>query len=138
LQATPATEAARSSGNLRRYPIGTTVELQAAGARYLAFALSRTDVSTLKASATLPDLWQALAGLWAKAREVSGGDTVYVPLAGAGLSGVGLPPQHLLALAVMSAVVATKQSRVAGSIVLVLPPSIVDQVDLPSAMSLTE
>lgn len=128
----------RESGNPRRYPIGTTVEVEAADARYLAFALSRTNETSLKAEATLLDLWQALAGLWAKAREAASGDEVYVPLAGAGLSGVGLPPQHLLSIAVMSAVVATKESRIAGSIVIVLSPNIMDQVDLPAAMSLTE
>ena len=83
---------ARASGRRTRYAIGTVARVDLNDQRYLLVALSRTDLSTLKASATVHDLWACLAGVWKGIREYSNGQPVRIPLIGSGLSGTGLPP----------------------------------------------
>lgn len=126
----------RPSGRTRRYPVGTAARLETGNAKYVAFVSAHTDTRTLKAFANVGDLWAGLEGLWEKAREVSGGDPLYVPLVGSGLSGVGLPAQHLLAILVMSIVEANKQWQICREIVIVLSEAIFDQVDIRGAISL--
>lgn len=136
LQGKPSGQVDRTSGKVHCYAIGTSVEVTASDGRYLLFALAHTDTATLKAFADISDLWQALGGLWKSARTASNGDPIVVPLAGGGISGVGLPPQHLLSFLVMSAVEATKRERIADRIVIVLPPALFEQVRLRPAMAL--
>ena len=54
---------ARSSGRRDRYAIGTVARVDLNDQRYLLAALSRTDLLSLKASATIDDLWTCLAGV---------------------------------------------------------------------------
>ena len=79
----------RSSGRRDRYAIGTVARVDLNDQRYLLAALSRTDLLSLKASATIHDLWTCLAGVWKGIRKYSNGQPVRIPLIGSGLSGLG-------------------------------------------------
>ena len=85
-----------TSGNPKRYKIGTTASIDIGPKRYLLFAFAKTDINTLKAYATVHELWDALAGLWGSVTVRSNGEPVYIPLVGSGLSGVGLPARNIL------------------------------------------
>ena len=126
------TKVQRQSGQCTKYPIGTVACITISGRRYLIAALTRIDLNSLKASATLDDLTRCLAGIWEGARNNSHGNTIKLPLIGSGLSGVGLPPKCLIDLIVVSFVYATKQQKVADKAVLVLPPRLKWAVDLNS------
>ena len=83
----------RPSGRSDRYAIGTVARVDLLNHRYLLAVLSRTDLSSLKAHASVHDLWTCLGGVWKGIREFSSGKPVNIPLIGSGLSGVGLPAQ---------------------------------------------
>ncbi len=130
LATVPHEHVARPTGHLRRYPLGTGFVLPANEDKYLVFAAAHTDTQTLKAHATVPDVWQALQGLWRVARIHCGGQKVCVPLVGGGLAGVGLPAQHLLHLIVMSAIEETKLRQICPEIEIVLHESVFSDIDL--------
>lgn len=120
----------RVGGKSRRYPIGTTASIKTNSHKFLLFALSTTDLATSKASATVPDLVQALEGLCATARVVLGGEKLIVPLVGSGLSGVGLPANQLLLLILLVLVNKTKKHQFALDIEVVIHTERFDEVDL--------
>lgn len=120
----------RDHGRTRRYEVGTTIRLDTGHGAFLLTALSRTDPTTHKAHATLRDLWTALEGLWARARETANGEPLVVPLFGGGLSGVGLPPQHLLQVLVISLIASVKKQEITPEITLVLHDDLFDSLDL--------
>lgn len=120
----------RQDGNMRRYPIGTTTVVRGREGSFLCVALAHTDTSTDKAYASLADLLLALQGVWQRARVEANGDKIVLPLLGAGLSGVGLPPQQLLACTLISLAAETKRTTVASQIVVILAPHLIDAVDL--------
>lgn len=122
----------RSSGRRDRYKIGTVARVDVNDRRYLLVALSHTDPSSLKASASVHDLWTCLAGAWKGVREFSNGQPVSVPLIGSGLSGVGLPPKLLVEILITSFLYHTKQTKVADAVTLVLPSRFAGQIDLKS------
>ena len=122
----------RSSGRCNRYGIGTVARVDVASRRYLLAALSHTDLLSLKASASLHDLWMCLAGVWNGVREHSSGRSVSVPLIGSGLSGVGLHPRLLLDFLVTSFFYHNKEETVAKRVTLVLPNHLARDLDLKS------
>ena len=67
---------ARSSGRCNRYAIGTVARVDVNDQRFLLVALSHTDPSTLKASASVHDLWTCLAGVWKGIHQYSNGRPV--------------------------------------------------------------
>lgn len=127
---TPGEDIQRDSGKSRRYPIGTTASIKTSSHRFLLFVLSITDLSTFKASATVPNLVQALEGLAAKARVVLGGEKLVVPLVGSGLSGIGLPANQLLQLILLVLVNETKKRQIALDIEVVIHADRFDEIDL--------
>lgn len=127
---TPGQDIQRVGGKTRRYPIGTTASIKTNSHRFLLFALCTTDLATFKASATVPDLVQALEGLCARARVVLGGERLIVPLVGSGLSGIGLPANQLLQLILLVLVNETKKNQVALDIEVVIHTDRFDEVDL--------
>jgi len=120
----------RPMGKNQRYPIGSAALLTIDQDRYIAFALSHTDISTCKANADVHMLWQALRGLWEKTRIETGGQPLNVPLIGSGLAGLGLPTRDLLNLIILSIVVETKQKQITRRIRIVLWKDRYDDVDL--------
>lgn len=108
------------SGNNKAYPIGATAAIKIKDRRIFLFALSRTHIDTLKAEASIHELWDALAGLWNSVRVSIKGEEVAVPLVGAGLSGIGLPPEQLINLIITSIIFYTKKTKITKTITIVL------------------
>jgi hypothetical protein len=130
LKDSPCEHVSDKQGKTIKYPIGTTVEVPVNNDRYLCFALCRTDVKTLKVYSDVPTLWEALNGLWQKARTTHGGGALVLPLVGSGLSGIGLPPRQLLDLIILSAIAETKKREIASQIKIVLLMDLFNEVDL--------
>lgn len=130
LESIEAEEVQRTSGRARKYPIGTVACLDVNDKRYLLAALAQTDISTLKASATVHELWDCLAGAWRGVRNYSNGNCVKIPLFGSGQSGVGLPPRHLVQIIVISFLYYTKIQKIADKVTLVLHPRLRGEIDL--------
>lgn len=122
----------RTSGRRKQYQIGTVARLAVDDKTYLLAALSRTDLTTLKASATVDELWSCLSGIWEAVRAYSGGKIARMPLVGSGLSGVGLPPRNLIEIVLTSFLFHSKKQKVADKVALVLPLSLWGRVDLLS------
>lgn len=130
LKAIPAEIIDRARGKTHKYPIGTSAVIAINNDRYLCFALCKTEISTCKAYSDVPTLWQALDGLWHKARVVLGLNTLVVPLVGSGLAGIGLPTRELLYLIILSIITETKKKELATSIRIVLSSKYFDTIDL--------
>ena len=122
--------ARRTSGRENKYPIGTVARVDINDRRYLLAALSRTNIESLKASATVHELWDCLAGIWQEVRNTSSGNCVRIPLLGSGLSGVGLPSKTLIELIVTSFLYYTKRQKIADKVTLVLPRKLKGEIDL--------
>lgn len=112
------------------YPIGTTAAVHLEGRKGFLFALSRTDAVTHKAHCDVGTMWAALGGLWQCVRYHSNGHAVRLPLVGAGQSGVGVEPRHLLRLILLSILVATREREVSKRINIVLHPDLFEKIDL--------
>ena len=130
ISSNPLGEVNRNTGRNFKYPIGTYSHLDVSVGRFLLVALSKTDVDTLKASATIRDLWECFEGTWDGSRIHSNGEPVYVPLFGSGLSGVGLPPKMLVNLILTSFLYYTKKAKIADHVTLVLPMKFKHIIDL--------
>ena len=130
LKSVPSKQMKRESGRCAKYPIGTVARADIRDKRYLLVALSRTNIKTLKASATVHELWDCLAGTWQGVRNYSGGNSVKVPLFGSGLSGVGLSHKFLIDLIAMSFLYYTKEEKIADKVTLVLPSKLKGEIDL--------
>lgn len=120
----------KKQGKESRYPIGTTANVTVNSDRYMCFALCHTDTTTLKAEADVPMLWQALEGLYGKARNSLGGSPLVLPLIGSGLSGIGLPARDLLDLIVLSIIVESKKKQIGTLIKIILTSDRFDEIDL--------
>ncbi len=130
LDSVEAKSVRRKSGRKKQYPIGTVACVDVNGRKYLLAALSRTNLESLKASATVHELWECLSGVWQGVRDHSNGEIVNVPLVGSGLSGVGLPPRNLVEIILTSFVFYTKKQKVADKVTLVLPTRLRWELDL--------
>ena len=125
-----STHIQRPRGKQRRYEIGTTAVVDIVGVRYFLVALCRTNLETLKAEAGVPELWQALSGLWDTVRVNANGETVSLPLLGSGLAQMRLPPKQLIQIILMSILEKAKSEEIASEIRLVLTPDKFAEVDL--------
>jgi hypothetical protein len=130
LQACSFEEVERIRGNRKKYPIGTTAKITANEKNFLLFALCHTNVETFKASSDLATMVLALNGLFKKARNCTGGESLILPLVGSGLSGVGLPATQLLQLSVLAIIDETKKQQICKQIDLVIHESRFDEIDL--------
>ena len=121
----------RNHGRNERYPIGTVLSVDIKDRRFLLAVLSRTNIETLKASATIDDLMTCLNGIWKEIQIKSNGRIAKMPLIGSGLSGVGLPPNVLIDLILTSYFDNTKSmKKIADKVVLVLNPTLKGEIDL--------
>ena len=130
LKSTEAERVQRPSGRDRKYPIGTVACVDTHEKRFLLTALSHTDINTLKASASVHELWDCLAGTWQEARNSSNGECIKLPLIGSGLSGVGLPAKNLIEIIVTSFLYYTKKQKIADKVTLVLHHRLRKEIDL--------
>jgi hypothetical protein len=120
----------RTGGKSLSYPIGTTASIRTRSHHFLLFALCTTEQGTFKASAGLSELVTAFEGLCARARLTLGGEKLVVPLAGSGLAGIGLPPQHLLQVILLLLVNESKKAQFALEVDVVLHPGRFEEIDL--------
>ena len=130
LKSFEAKEVQRESGREKKYPIGTVACVDSNQKRYLLAALSRTNIQTLKASATVHELWDCLEGIWQGVRNYSNGNCVRIPLLGSGLSGVGLPPKNLIEIILTSFLYFTKKQKIADKVTLVLSTKLKGEIEL--------
>jgi len=120
----------RARGKCAQYPIGTSACIGTNTHKFILFALCNTDIADFKASSTIPNLVLALQCLCTKARKVLGGRKLIVPLAGSGLSGVGLQPDKLLQLILLVLADETKKSQFALDVEVILHHDKYDDIDL--------
>ena len=124
------TQIKKDCGKTARYPIGTTALLSAANKHYLAFAFTRADTKTCKAYANVPQMLQALTGLWNCARVHMSGNALNLPLVGSGPSGVGFPTVDLLNLIMLSFTDESRRQVITQKLRIVLTWDRLDEVDL--------
>jgi hypothetical protein len=120
----------RANGRNKRYSIGTTSQIEYNGYKYFLFAFCRTNLTSLKAEGNVQDMWVALDGLWRKVRIYAGGTPVNIPVVGSGLSGVGLPINHLIQIILMSILKATKEREITSQICIVINESLYEEVEI--------
>jgi len=130
LKDSPGENVTRPQGKERKYPIGTTATIPVNNDHYLCFALTKTEINTCKAYADMPTLWQALIGLWQKARISVGGSALVLPLVGSGLSGISIPTRELLDLVVLSVITESKRRQITTCIRIILTPDRYEEVEL--------
>ncbi len=121
---------ARQLGRTKKYPIGTTAHIRANHRDFLLVALCHTDIETFKANADIPQLWSAVEGLLAAARNCTDGHSLSLPLLGSGLAGLGLPPTQILQLIVLAIINRTKKMHICKEINIVLHEDRFDEIDL--------
>ena len=85
-----------------------------------------------RSSADIPQMWRALTGLWEGVRIAASNQTVAIPVVGGALSGVGLPPIHLLRIIILSILIETRIDKITQEIRIVLHPDMFGEVDLNS------
>ena len=122
----------RISGREMKYPIGTVACVDVNDKRFLLAALARTDITILKASATVYELWDCLAGTWNGARNFSNGDCVKLPLVGSAQLRVRLPAKNLVETIVTSFLYYAKKQKIADRVILVLHSRLKGEIDLIS------
>ena len=120
----------RSEGKTKKFKIGATAMLNAEKDRYLAFALTHTDVSNCMATADVTMMWVALHHVWQRARAECGGSPLNLPLVGGGLAKIGLPTRDLLNLIILSAITETKEKVITQRIRIVLHRDRFEDLDL--------
>jgi hypothetical protein len=123
-------EIKRNRGNTKKFPIETTAKITANDKKFLLFALCHTDIETFKASSDLATMVTALNGLFSKARNCTGGESLILPLVGSGISGVGLPATQLLQLIVLTLIDETKRKQICKQIDLVIHESRFEEIDI--------
>lgn len=129
-------EVARNRGKSRRYELGTTAVITINDVRYFLFAFSKTNIQTLKAHTTVPQMWIALEGLWNSIRNNSGGTLVSLPLVGSGRAGVGLELQYLLSMLLFSLTDSVKKKDLNQTIRIVILDYNFDEIDLSAIKKL--
>ena len=130
LKDSPAQNITRPQGKTRKYAIGTTAAIPVNNDHYLCFAFAKTEIDTCKAYADVPILWQALGGLWQKARISVGGSALVLPLVGSGLSGIDIPTRELLDLVILSVITESKRRQITTCIRIILTPDRYEEVQL--------
>ncbi len=120
----------RPSGGLGGIRSGTTAVVPVRDEKLFLVALAHTDLNTLKAYASVLDLWIALDTLWDKVRVEANGQTVTLPLIGGGLAAVPLPCTVLVQCIIASLHAASTKSRITDTVQIVLHESVFPQIDL--------
>ena len=111
----------RSKGNDRRYQIGTTGIAKKDENKFLFVALGKTDSTNNVTTASAETLISAVRGMLSKARTVCSYEPLSIPLMGSGLARIGIKTSVLVDLIIAAVLEDTKQSKVTGTIKIVLP-----------------
>lgn len=126
----PLEKVSRAKGNERRFPIGTTAIATNGDQKMLFVALSKTDETNNVTTASAESLIRAVRGLLQRARAVCANEPLYIPLMGSGLGRVGIKNAILVDLILVAIFEETKQSKITGSITIVLPVDKKSEINL--------
>jgi hypothetical protein len=124
------TESTNISGKNKRYPIGTTVAIQAPQKRIFITALCTIDTTNQNGRASANDVWIALQGLWHTIADHPTGKPTSVPLFGTGQTSAGLSPSTALNIMLASLIVATRQKAISDKINIIIPVGALEFIDL--------
>lgn len=130
LKGIPFESTERSFKPDKKYPIGTTVVLPRGARKIFLVAMSRTDLTSSKASSTVPLLWDALRGALTSIHNFGNGGTVSLPLIGNGRSSVNIEPQHLLRLIVLALIDFGRRTGLPNQVNVVLPEDCFEKLDI--------
>jgi len=122
----------RDRGRTKKYPIGTTAVVNINEVKYFLVALTKTNLDTLKSEADVPELWQALSRLWEYVRIHANSCPVNIPLIGSGAAQIGIPPEQILRMIIMSITQKAKANEITSEIRIVLSPDRFDDIGLES------
>jgi hypothetical protein len=125
----PYVENKRALGKSKIYPIGSTASLKYGDKNYLLFALAKTN-DKYEAHTSPGLLFDALEGLFDKARSECNGYELSLPLIGTGLSRSGIPAKYIVELLLISILKATSISEITRTINIVIDDFHFDQIDL--------
>ena len=127
----PVGNVVRSSGRSDQYRIGTWCRVPDAGPgqEYILVALSRTDVSTLQASADIDDLYCAVSAAVSAAKQCANGRPVDFPLMGGGLSRTALSSSELLDILLEALIREDRRGMITERIRVVLAPDVLRCID---------
>ena len=117
-------------GKHSRYALGTTAAVSKDGHHFLCVALTKTDTTTLEASATPDDFQHAVRGLLSKARTVSSGRDLNIPLLGSGLARTGIKPNIIVDLILLAIFEESKARKITNHVRIVLPKDKRNDIDL--------
>lgn len=120
----------RTVGNHIRYPIGTSVSLEKDNSKFIFVALSKTNKPDNVTSATLTDYVSAISLCLQKARAVCNGEPLVLPLIGSGLSRLGLKPETLLQILLLSIAKESNTKFVTRQFKIVLTSDTMKRVNL--------
>lgn len=119
----------RPKGKHYKYEIGTTISIDHHQKKFFLFAMCYSD-NDCKAYCTPALMLSALDGLWNKIYTEGNGYPVHMPLAGNGLSGVGLPPSQLLELILISLLKSVKERDLNTTVHIILRNDVFEKIDL--------
>ncbi|MBA2851575.1 hypothetical protein HNP86_001728 [Methanococcus maripaludis] len=118
----------RKQGKKTRYPLGTMTHVDYSGRRYYLLALSKFDNENKAFSDTI-DYQNSIYKMLKYLHNNSQGNAVYIPLIGAGQSGIKLSKQELLEYLICS-IKAYDDLTLSGGVTIVLHNSVSDDIDL--------
>jgi hypothetical protein len=126
----PSKKAIRAIKPDLQYPIGTTGVVSNGPHRVFLVAMSRTDLTTAKASSTVPLLWDSLKGALQSVHNYGNGNPLSLPLIGNGRSSVNIEPQHLLRLIVLALVDFGRNVGLPKQINIIVPEGCFELLDI--------
>lgn len=112
------------------FPIGTTVKLPMGQFSAYLVALTRTDLQTHKATTSIAELWIAITNALESLHHLNNGAPVALPLIGNGLSGLNIPPQHVLRMVVLAVVLTARRIQLPSVVTIVLHENCFDKIDI--------
>ena len=124
------TQTARTNGPSVSYPIGTTPNVRIGPRRAFLMALTHTNLSNYKASASIPMLWDAMRGALQAVHDHGNGEPLAIPLVGNGQAGLNIAPQHLLRLLTLALVNFGRQTQLPKQVTIVLHDSCFENLDI--------
>ncbi|MEU9347396.1 macro domain-containing protein [Streptomyces sp. NPDC048278] len=123
-------DAAKSRGKRKRYPIGTVAVLVRQSVRYYCVAYSRMS-NNLSAQSSVDNLWNCLNGTWASVSEYGHLNPVAIPVLGSGLAKVdNLDHESLIKMIILSFVARSREGVVSRKLTVVVHSDDIEYVDL--------
>ena len=114
-------------GKEMRYPLGTVLPIRRENKLFLFTAFFHMNDKCV-AYSNAHELWDSLMKLWDAVKQHGKGREIVVPIIGSGLGGVNLTRLVLAQLVLLSFVAASRQSKVADAMTLVIYSGDIDKI----------